>query len=422
MKSGTIPQLKMVSRTLGVVLASAAIELGLAAGANAQTINLVSGTAFTESNVILDSAGNLYGTTQGGGTSQNCKNFGCGTVFAASPVSGGGWTSKVIYNFTGGTDGEAPAAGLALDSAGNLYGTTQNGGGSADCPNGCGTIFELSPNGDGTWTETILHKFTGKNDGSYPLASLIIDPAGNLYGTASDGGAAVGGGVVFKLYNAGGRWKEAVLHNFVGTDGQFPSSALLRDAAGNLYGTTTGGGAHSDGVVFRLAPVSGGWKFSQLHDFTGAADGNQPVGDLAIDSAGRIYGATLLGGYKTDGGPGYGVVYRLANAKGVWRQVVLYTFMGAIDGSNPSAGVAFDLRGNLYGTTEGTYTNCTTNGCGQVFQLTRTAGTWNLGNVYPIPSGLTSLGGLTRDAHGNCFFTASDFHYFAYGDVYELTP
>jgi uncharacterized repeat protein (TIGR03803 family) len=405
---------------LSILTAFCFLIMVVASGA--QIVSTLGTMAFTESNVIFDSAGNLYGTTQGGGGG-NCASFGCGTVFELSPASGGTWTFTILYSFTGGTDGQAPAAGLVLDSGGNLYGTTQNGGGSAACADGCGTVFQLLPAGGGTWTETVLHRFSGGIDGSQPVAGLLLDSAGNLYGTAASGGASTAG-VVFKLTHSSNGWNETVLHNFIGTDGQYPESALIRDSAGRLYGTTAQGGAHSAGVVYRLAPTSSGWRIALLHDFTGGSDGYLPVGTLTFDAAGSLYGSTQGGGNKKVN-LGSGLVYRLSRSGNTWRETVLHTFTGGTDGGLPSAGVTFDAHGNLCGATYGGVpAGCDSfYGCGQIFQLNQSAGKWSLGNLYPIPAWNPSFGGLTRrGTAGNLFFTASDFHYFDFGAVYELTP
>ena len=398
------------------------LSFAFAAISAAQTVNLVSGTYFTESNVILDDGGSLYGTTQLGGTSQNCQALGCGTVYKLSPNSSGGWTATTLHNFNGGNDGQWPAAGLVRDTAGNLYGTTQNGGGTTGCTYGCGVVFRLSPTIGGGWTETVLYRFTGGIDGAAPVAGITLGSSGTLYGTTSYGGASTAG-VVFKLAHSSKGWTETVLHNFVGTDGQYPESPLAIDFAGTLYGSTAQGGSHNAGVVYRLAPSSSGWTLAVLHHFSGGADGQDPVGALSLDTAGNLYGATQYGGTKS-GTYGNGVVFRLAHSGNLWREAVLYSFTAGSDGANPSAGVTFDTAGNLYGTTSyGMPSGCNSLfGCGQVFQLIHGTSSWTLGNLYPIPLWLPSLGGIARDAAGNLFFTASDQHYFAYGDVFELTP
>jgi uncharacterized repeat protein (TIGR03803 family) len=200
--------------------------------------------------VIFDKTGNLYGTTFEGGARD------LGTVFELMPAAGGGWTEKVLHNFTGrGVDGNAPYASLIFDAAGNLYGTTSRGG-----RHSAGTVFQLTPGADGKWTEKVLHSFNGW-DGSQPFANLIFDAAGNLYGTTFSGGASGTGcegqgcGTVFELAPAGnGKWKEKVLHSFNGTDGWQPRAGLIFDTAGNLYGTTGAGGAEGVGTVFEITP------------------------------------------------------------------------------------------------------------------------------------------------------------------------
>jgi uncharacterized repeat protein (TIGR03803 family) len=197
-------------------------------------------------NVVFDAAGNLYGTTARGGT------FDSGTVFELSPNPGGIWTEAVLYSFTDKTDGYDPSGGVIFDGAGNLYGTTSRGGAF-----GRGGVFELSPNGDGTWTNTVLHSFHGGLDGGFPISStLTFDKAGNLYGeTPSGGNDRCGCGVVFELSpTGGGSWTETVLYRFNGADGGFPWQGLVMDAAGNLYGTTKDGGAYGFGTVFELTP------------------------------------------------------------------------------------------------------------------------------------------------------------------------
>ena len=192
--------------------------------------------------VIFDAAGNLYGTTSvGGGT--GCGGAGCGTVFELSPNAGGGWTETVIHTFAGGSDGETPLSGLIIDAAGNLYGTTTGAGSSS------GTVFELSPIAGGGWTHTILYTFQGGEDGLAPIGSLVFDAVGNLYGTTTEGGVyhISPGGTVFELERrAHGTWNKRTIHSFGnGSDGYYPWGNLIFDTAGNLYGTTDQGGAHA---------------------------------------------------------------------------------------------------------------------------------------------------------------------------------
>jgi uncharacterized repeat protein (TIGR03803 family) len=247
--------------------------------------------------VVFDSVGNLYGTTMSGG------NFSRGTVFELSPASGGNWTESVLYSFGGQADGWNPEGILVLDGAGNLYGTTFGGGDFTSCGNGCGVVFELSPSATG-WTETVLHSFIF-SDGQNPTPNLLFEASGNLYGTTYWGGnnseichsgGQRGCGVVFKLTpTASGPWTSATVFTFDSTDGASPAS-LAFDAAGNLYGTTLEGGAGNGGNVFRLVSNStGGWTQQILHSFSGGTSGGGPVG-LSFDAAGNLFGSAQYGG------------------------------------------------------------------------------------------------------------------------------
>jgi uncharacterized repeat protein (TIGR03803 family) len=287
--------------------------------------------------LIRDSAGNFYGTAYSGGAS------GDGVVFKLT-----GSTLTVLHSFSG-TDGAHPAAALIRDSAGNLYGTTFYGGGHASCS--CGTIFKIDPTG----AESVLYSFTGGSDGKYPAGRLVRDAAGNLYGTTSDGGidncfrgvATVGCGTVFKLEPTG---VLIVLYSFSGgADGGEPMAGLVRDGAGNLYGTTFSAGIatpHTNcalnfgcGVVFK---VSGMGQETVLHTFSPGTDGANPAGDLIRDAAGNLYGTTKLGA------SGFGIVFEISSGGG---ESILHTFTGNSDGGDPVAGLIRDSAGNLYGTT-----------------------------------------------------------------------
>jgi uncharacterized repeat protein (TIGR03803 family) len=244
--------------------------------------------------LVFDQAGNIYGTTfDGGGGS--CP-MGCGVVFKLTPAGGGTWSESVLYSFTGGADGASPWAGVTLDAAGNLYGTTYAGGSS-----GNGTVYELSPSGSG-WTQKTLHSFQRQQDGASPYAGVIFDGSGNLYGATQFGGSG-GGGTVFELTPSGGSWTYAVLYSFVGSGGghnKGPVANLVMDAAGSLYGTTAGEGAYDFGSVFKLTHGTGGWTYTSLHDFTGGSDGNLPRSNLVFDGSGNLYG-TAYGGADGDG-------------------------------------------------------------------------------------------------------------------------
>jgi uncharacterized repeat protein (TIGR03803 family) len=306
--------------------------------------------------LILDTAGNLYGTTVVGGT------YGHGTVFELSPAAGGTWTEQVLYSFnSNGTDGVLPAAGLIFDAAGNLYGTTSAGGSYSG-----GTVFELTPAAGGTWTEKVLYSFGNDADGATPYAGLIFDAAGNLYGTTFYGGGTYALGTVFELTPAaGGTWTEKVLHSFTGngTDGANLSAGLIFDAAGNLYGTTTDGGTIGGGTAFELTPAAGGtWTESMLHNFGNGTDASMPRGALIFDAAGNLYGASSGGGAQNAG-----TVFELTPAGGgTWTEQVLHNFGSGTDGANPYAGMIFDAAGNLFGTTK----QGGTSNDGTVFEVT----------------------------------------------------
>lgn len=257
------------------------------------------------SSPVFDPSGNIYGTTAYDGASGN------GTVFKLTN-SGGTWTESVVYSFAGGNDGADPSDGLTPDTAGNYYGTTALGGGSAACTGGCGTVFELSPNGSG-WSERVIYRFQGANDGMLPNAGVAIDAAGNLYGNTWQGGSG-GGGTVYKLTpSGGGNYTFSVIYS-VPVAGYAVGRVAL-DAAGNVYEALQNGGAFNNaGQVLKLTLSNGNYIFTDLHDFTAGADGGNAVGGVLLDSSGNIYGTTLFGGTHTcdDGAYTCGVVYQVA--------------------------------------------------------------------------------------------------------------
>jgi uncharacterized repeat protein (TIGR03803 family) len=247
--------------------------------------------------LTFDSSGNLYGATFSGGA------YGWGTVFELTPTTSAPWTETILHSFNNvASEGGFPNGGLIFDSAGNLYGTARG-----DTLTSYGCVFEFSPSGSG-WTETVLHTFSNNGtDGTYPEAGLILDSAGDLYGTTEDGGAYssatnAGGGTVFEL--SAGTWTETLLHSFNnnGSDGAGPAAALVTDSKGNLYGTTEGGGLYSWGTVFELTPVSGGgWNYWLLHSFSFTAyDGASPFAGVILDASGNLYGTAQYGGNSTN--------------------------------------------------------------------------------------------------------------------------
>jgi len=362
-----------------------ATMLGLAAVhslAQAQTFTVIysfkGGTdGASASGIVRDAAGIFYGTTYYGG---DLTCGGCGTIFKLSPTG----KEKVLHSFTGVPDGTAPAFGLISDPAGNHYGTAQQGGTS----NG-GVVFML----DTTGKETILHSFAGAPDGANPVGGLVRDSQGNLYGTTEAGGESTCPwtcGTVFKIDAAG---SETILHSFNGYDGQFPESGVILDAAGNLFGTAETGGGSGYGTVFKVDAVTGeetvlhafsggadgigpwaglvldgtdlygatsiGGRFNDgtvfkvdatgketvLHNFAGGADGVEPLSSLIHDAAGKLYGTTFYGGAF-----GQGIVFKLDTTG---KETVLHTFTGGADGANPSGRLIQDAAGNLYGGTNG---------------------------------------------------------------------
>lgn len=289
--------------------------------------------------LLAGKAGALTGTTYAGGA------HGDGAIFTLASDG----KETVLYSFAGyPNDGRGPVDSLIGDQAGNLYGTTTAGG--AD---DCGIVFELAPSG----SETVLHSFTAGSDGCDSDASLIMDTSGNLYGTTLGGGTDTRG-VVFKLAPDG---TETVLHIFTGgSDGGNPYAALIADSAGNLYSTTASGGANNDGAVFEIAPDG---TETVLYSFAGGSDGDSPYGVLIADQRGDFYGTTAFGGAKD-----CGTIFKLT-PRG--KETVLYTFAGGSDGCAPDDGLLMDKSGNFYGTTSsGGGTGCEFGqGCGSIFRL-----------------------------------------------------
>jgi uncharacterized repeat protein (TIGR03803 family) len=266
--------------------------------------------------LTFDSQGNLYGTTADVvlNSLNGCYPLGpsgCGKVFQLRPGANGHWTYKVLHKFTG-EDGAVPELGnLVIDTTGNLYGTTSFGGRLSTCPNGCGTVFELTPGANDQWTETVLLRFNGI-DGFSPLFGLVSDTASNLYGTTY-GGGGFALGTVFRLSpGANGQWTEKVLHAFDKSDGSGPGGGLVLDGNGNLYGSTNSGGANARGTVFRLSQSAGDrWK-ETLYSFQTGSDGAGPTGNLIFDSAGKnLYGTTFGGGINNPDCDGCGTVYEI---------------------------------------------------------------------------------------------------------------
>jgi uncharacterized repeat protein (TIGR03803 family) len=367
--------------------------------------------------LVRDQAGNLYGTTAQGGAINyhNCNPpQGCGTIFKVGTRG----KETVLYDFKDNPDAAYPSAGLVEDEAGNFYGTTLLGGTSNS-----GAVFKLDKSGK----ETVLYSFTGGRDGGNPLAGVILDTAGNLYGTTEIGGdlscqvgQMTGCGVVFKLATTG---KLTVLHRFHGSDGADPFAGLVRDESGNLYGTTTAGntGCYDGcGTVFKLDKTA---KETVLHVFTDGRDGAVPMwGALILDELGNLYGTTQSGGDLSCGnGVGCGTVFKMDKAG---KETVLYNFTDGKDGGLPGGALVRDAAGNLYGTASvGGDLSCNGGGgCGTVFKLDKAGKLTVLHDFEDKSDGAFPEGGLVRDASGNLYGTTSWDGHVNFGCVFKLAP
>ncbi len=325
--------------------------------------------------------GYLYGTASSGGSS------GLGVVFEMSPTG----LETVLHEFTGGADGATPEGRLVMDKQGNFYGTTWAGG-SANA----GTVFKVTSTG----VETVLFSFPLYGEGASPVAGLTIDAAGNLYGTTSVGGAN-SIGTVFELSppTAGGAWTEQVLYSFgTGTDGANPVAGVTFDAAGNLYGTTSAGGTDGYGTIFELTKSGSGWTEKTLHNFELGSDGGVPYSGLVADSKGNFYGATTEGG--AGGQSGGGTIFELTKVDGRWKFVELYGLSGwGISGSYRNLILVGD---KIYATT-----HCDgLNSAGTVYELTRSGNSWTYDSLYEFTGGsdgLYSISNLVADSKGNLY-------------------
>lgn len=376
--------------------------------------------------LVRDAAGNLYGTTSQDGAT------GGGTVYELLPNGVGQWGYEVLHNFCslpGCADGLGPQSGLLLDSSGNLYGTTSMGGDSSDpnCGHGCGVVFELTPD-NGLWTETVLYTFSGVSDGATPMSSLVMDSAGNLYGTTSAGGGAsaycpLGCGVLFTLRRrVNGTWTQKVLHSFCSldgcNDGADPNS-LAFDGAGSLYCSTALDGIYGGGTVVQLVPRSNGTWFGRLvHSFGKGADGVSPNPGLAIDTSDYIYGTTNRGGQFSSG---MAFELRPGAVIGQWSEHLLHSFCSSTncaDGGLPSAGLTVDSSGRLFGTT-------TTGGTAQdgtLYALTQNVnGHWTETVLYNSFSGNMD-GQVIVDPDENLFSATTIGGNYNLGSVIEVVP
>jgi len=377
-----------VRRSATLALVGLSLFLGTVWAQTEKVLHSFTGTpdgSLPYAGLVLDAKGNIHGTTSQGG-----KN-GFGTVFKVTPSG----KETVLYSFEGQPDGAYPWGTLILDAKGNMYGTTSQGGTYND-----GTVFKLTPSGK----ETVLHSFS-VGDGETPYAGLVADQKGIMYGTTYYGGAYQGG-VVFKITSSG---KETVMHSFSGypTDGYNPHAAIILDGEGNVYGTTFSGGPFNNGTVFKVTPP---YKETVLYSFGGTPDGANPQAALGFDEEGNLYGTTYNGGTGN-----LGAVFELT-ASGA--ESILYSFMGNGDGANPAAGLISGKQGNLYGTT----VNGGGGGYGTVFELL--APSYEEENqLYSFSSsdGANPYAGLVFDQKGRLLGTTLKGGIPNLGTVFRLT-
>jgi uncharacterized repeat protein (TIGR03803 family) len=412
----------------------AVVICGGSIAAHAQKIAAI--WSFTDSNgqgayplspPLFDSAGAIYDTTTIGGTGQ------FGTVFKLAQLTkGGAWTQSILYDFSGGFDGQQPQNIVAGGNA--LYGTTVLGG-SDNCYQGCGTVFELTPTVSGPWTKTLLYEFLGFDDGQAP-GNLRVGKGGVLYGTTPSGGPGtaqcqhVGCGTVFALTppaEKGASWTKSILYSFPAskTDGRAPNADILLDRDGNIYGTTYYGGNAFYGTVWELSPpgiAGGAWTETILHNFTGASDGGYPIGGLTLAGNGTVYGTASFSGIPNDSGTAFQLLPP-AVAGGAWTYTVLHTFAGGKDGATPATTMAFDTKGNLYGTTfNGGSTACYL-GCGTLFKLAPTGTSWTESVLLKLPnSGETPNASIVVFRDGLLYGTAAFLGASNFGEILTLAP
>ncbi len=353
------------------------------------------------------------------GTTASGGKFGNGSAFELSR-SGSGWKTTILHSFTGNEDGYAPQGGLIADSKGNLFGTA-SGGGNLNCDTvGCGNVFELSPKKNG-WTFQDLYNFVGgDNDGDLPTGNLVFDNAGNLYGATIHGGE-FDGGVVFELSPlGGGKWQETPIYIF-GVEGGAPNGDLVFDKSGNLYGAT-----ELRNTVFQLSNNGGSWTEADILDL-GGAYGETPMAGLAMDGAGNLYGTTSRGGSENCFGQfGCGAVFEVSpNGNGGWTGHALYAFKGGSDGQLPEGVLLLGSAGNLYGTTnEGGGSGCQFGfGCGTAFRLAHKNGAWNETVLHSFGTGndgQSPNAGLATDNAGHLLGTTGDGGKNGFGAVFAI--
>jgi uncharacterized repeat protein (TIGR03803 family) len=365
------------------------------------------------STLAIDGRGNLYGTTQFGGNASG--NQGSGVAFVLKHTNSG-WIETPLHTFSGGsTDGANPLnyGGLKFGPDGSLYGTASIGGAvSQQNPSGFGVVFRLRPPLSVCktvlcpWNSTVLYKFTAGADGSFPNGGVTFDAAGNMYGTTLEGGTDFG--VAYQIVSAGGNWTESVISGI----GPLPFAGLAADRSGNLYGVNYEGGTGS-GSIFQLVPSSSGWTKNVLYIFSSPANGLNPFGGLVLDSTGNVYGTTTFGGTSNGG-----TVFELSPAGDSWTLTTLHSFPG---GGGASSSLTLDAAGNLYGTTEsdGVFS------LGSVFKLTPAGDSWTFTSLYDFQAGTggyNPVSGVALDSSGNLYGTTTLGGTHGAGVVWEIVP
>jgi hypothetical protein len=422
-----------------LLLAAFAALFTVATNSSAQnwteTLNITTPGYYLTSPVTIDSAGNLYSATTEAGTVNGSCSFGCGLVYKVAV--GAHRKPEILYKFEG-SDGAYPTGHLILNANGKIYGAANYGD-----VNEFGGVYELSPPAIRYWTETSIYDFANFADG-YGPNSLVSDSRGNLFGSTFYGGApgcveGFGCGTLFELLPDGsGGWTKATIYTFTDqADGSRPVGQLTLDSQGNIYGTTLLGGAFSTqlcslgcGTVFKLSPQSGGtWNFSTLYTFDGTT-AFSANGSLALDETGNLFGTTRYGGAinnpncaPTDG---CGIVFELSPTQSGWTETTLHSFVDGVDGAYPAGGLSLDSEGNLYGAVAVGDTPCDNGalGCGAIYEISPTSGgNWTFQHIYTFhgPNGFSPVGDLTLDSAGNLYGTAAGSTTQP-GNLFEISP